>query len=254
MSSKSKSKGKSKSGKSKSGKKTSSKSLGAGLSDMSFKRLAGRAGALRMTKELYVASRELMQADLDSFCRKLAALTIHGHRNTVKPSDVISVARLCGHPLIAGFAVKTPKSEKAKKRKEAESPSKSKSSRGGASKKSGGKTRKSRNGTKSLKAIKRIQKGSGFLIRKLPFQRLIKADVNKHADDLNSIASSHFAKQAEELRIAGIAKTYIQVYFESLYVEFFSHALNVALVSKRLAIKKRDLDVVREIQHLPMSS
>ncbi len=155
-----------------------------------------------------------------------------------------------GHPIVAGLVVRTPKSEKAKKRKEGEKTVKSKSSKGGASKKSGGR-RKARNGTKSLKAIKRYQKSTGFLIRKLPFQRLIANHVNKHANDLSSVAPDRFSKQEATIRIAGGAKLYLQVYFETLYVNFYKHALSVALVSKRLAPKARDLETVREIQHLP---
>lgn len=250
MASKSKGKSKSKGGKSKGTKKVSSKSLSAGLSNMSFKRLAERAGAGRMTKELYDTSRDLMVGDVDEFCARLAYLTVHAGRNTVKPSDVVAVARLAGHPLVSGTVVRTPKSEKAKKRKGEEGATKSKSSKSGASKKSGGR-RKARNGTKSMKAIKRLQKGGGFLIRKLPFQRLISADVNKHADDLSAMAPSRYNKQEAPIRVAVVAKTYIQVYFEALYVEFFRSALKIALANKRLAIKKRDLEAVRDIQHKP---
>lgn len=93
------------------------------------------------------------------------------------------------------------------------------------------KTRRFRPGTKALREIKQYQKGTGLLIRKLPFQRLVKEIAEEYRSDLR-----FQSKALEAFQIA--TEAYIIGLFEDANLCCI-HAGRVTVMSKDLALAHR---------------
>jgi histone H3 len=101
---------------------------------------------------------------------------------------------------------------------------------------SAGKIRKPhrfRPGTVALREIRRYQKSSELLIRKLPFQRLVREIAQNHRDDLRFQASAIAALQQA-------AEAYLASLFEDTNL--------CALHAKRVTILARDMQLARRIR------
>ena len=91
-----------------------------------------------------------------------------------------------------------------------------------------------RPGTVALREIRRYQKGVDLLIRKLPFQRL----VREIAQDFKS-----------ELRFQGSAVLALQEAAESFLVQNFEDANLCAIHGKRVTIMPKDMVLVKRIRN-----
>lgn len=241
-------KGKSKAAKSKASKKSKEPIMG--ITKGSIKRLAKRAGAPRVTSTLYDSLRDVIVEDLQRLLKTVTVYAVHAKRKTASASDVISAARLCGHPLVSSNTVKTFKNDKRKKRAKNESTaatspkskgkSKSKKSRGGEEKSK----RHYSSGTLAIRDINRAQKGSSFLIRKEPFKRLVRTISSEFVNLLHKVDPNNYESR-EDLRISARAFTFIQVYEETLLVKLLRGAFDVTLNGNRSSIQGKDLMIIR---------
>ncbi len=97
-----------------------------------------------------------------------------------------------------------------------------------------GKTKRFRPGTVALREIKRYQKSTELLIRKLPFQRLVREIVDSYNPDYFRIQSSALAALQEAC--------------EAYLVGLFEDTNLLAIHAKRVTIMPRDLQLARRIR------
>jgi len=224
-----------------------------GITKGSIKRLAKRAGAPRVTRTLYDDLRDVIVEDLQRILKTVTVYAVHANRKTASASDVISAARLAGHPLVSSNTVKTFKNDKRKKRAKNEtaaatSPkskgkSKSKRTKGGEEKTK----RHYSSGTLAIRDINRAQKGSSFLIRKEPFKRLVRSISSQFVNLLHKVDPDTYENR-EDLRISARAFTFIQVYIETQLVSMLRAAFDVTLNGNRSSIQGKDLMIIRRAQ------
>ncbi|GAA5875204.1 hypothetical protein JCM16303_005044 [Sporobolomyces ruberrimus] len=107
----------------------------------------------------------------------------------------------------------------------------------------GGKKRKPhrfRPGTVALREIRKYQKSTELLIRKLPFQRL----VREIAQDLPG--------ERKMLRFQGAALLCLQEASENYLVDLFSDTNLCAIHAKRVTIQPKDMTLARRLRGDPM--
>lgn len=97
----------------------------------------------------------------------------------------------------------------------------------------GKKPRRHRPGTVALREIRRYQKSTDLLIRKLPFQRL----VREIAQDFKT-----------DLRFQGSAILALQEAAEAYLVGLFEDANLCAIHAKRVTIQPKDIQLARRIR------
>lgn len=90
-----------------------------------------------------------------------------------------------------------------------------------------------RPGTRALMEIRRYQKSTDLLIRKLPFQRLIREIAQDFKNDL---------------RFQGTAIMALQEAAEAYLVGLFEDANLCAIHAKRMTIKPTDIQIARRIR------
>ena len=95
------------------------------------------------------------------------------------------------------------------------------------------KARRFRPGTVALREIRRYQKSTELLIRKLPFQRLVREIAQDFKTDLRFQASAIMALQEAS---------------EAYLVSLFEDANLAAIHAKRVTIMPKDLSLVRRIR------
>jgi histone H3 len=242
-----------------------------GITKPALRRVARRAGVKRLSGVVYEMLRNSLRGFLDRQVSAISAIAGHANRKTIESRDVVLGLKLNGVRLLTGYQDKgrrhrrarggesagtkkkhakegkVPRdskakgklSEQSKKQKEAkaERASKPKSaSKKSASKKSGGeggvkKAHRFKPGTVALREIRRYQKGTELLIRKLPFQRL----VREIAQDLSADQGWRFSVSAVLL---------LQVVAESFLVKLLKAALLATLHAKRTTLKREDVMLV----------
>jgi len=101
----------------------------------------------------------------------------------------------------------------------------------------GGKKRRYRPGTRALQEIRRYQRSTALLIRKLPFARLVR-----------EIANEHFMRPGMEFRWQGSAIEALQEAAEDHLVHLFEDANLCALHARRVTLMQRDLQLARRIK------
>jgi len=99
------------------------------------------------------------------------------------------------------------------------------------------KKRRFRPGTKALQEIRRFQRGTGMLLRKLPFQRLVR-----------EIFLEHFAINDQQIRWQASALEALQVAAEDYLIRLFEDANLCAIHAKRVTIMPRDMQLARRIK------
>ena len=97
----------------------------------------------------------------------------------------------------------------------------------------GGKTRRYRPGTVALREIRRYQKSTELLIRKLPFQRLVK----EVAQVINP-----------DIRFQSTAVLALQEAAEAYLVGLFEDTNECAVHAKRVTIMPKDIQLARRIR------
>ena len=95
------------------------------------------------------------------------------------------------------------------------------------------KKRKYRAGTVALKEIRRYQRSTELLIRKLPFQRLVRSIVQEYAPNF---------------RIQTGALVALQEGAESYIVELFEDTNLCAIHAKRVTIMPKDMQLAQRIR------
>merc|ERR1712078_469755 len=97
----------------------------------------------------------------------------------------------------------------------------------------GNKTRRFKPGTKALREIKKFQKTTDLLLRRLPFQRLVREIAHEHNVDLMFQGQALLALQeASEMYLVGM----------------FEDTNLAAIHGKRVTIMPRDLQLARRLR------
>ena len=96
------------------------------------------------------------------------------------------------------------------------------------------KPRRFRPGTVALREIRRYQKSTELLIRKLPFQRLVKEVVQDMFPSLN-------------LRFQSTALLALQEACEDFLVRMFGQVNDIAIHGKRVTIQTKDIQLWRRL-------
>eukprot|EP00483_Globobulimina_turgida_P000498 UN00498 len=96
-----------------------------------------------------------------------------------------------------------------------------------------GKKRRNRPGTVALREIRKYQKSTDLLLRKLPFSRVVKEIAHKYKPDL---------------RFQATALAALQVATEAHLVSLFEDSNLCAIHAKRVTIMQRDIQLARRIR------
>ena len=96
------------------------------------------------------------------------------------------------------------------------------------------KTRKYRPGTVALREIRRYQKFTELLIRKIPFQRLVREVVRS-------------LYPTENYRFQSVALLALQEASEELLVRMFTQVNDLAIHGKRITIQPKDIHIWRRV-------
>ena len=101
-----------------------------------------------------------------------------------------------------------------------------------------------RPGTVALREIRRYQKSVDLLIRKAPFQRL----VREITQDMSTEAHTIYGYKYEDLRFQSTAMLGLQEAAEAYLVGLFEDANICAIHAKRVTIMPKDIELARRIR------
>ncbi|XP_052503546.1 uncharacterized protein LOC128055173 [Budorcas taxicolor] len=176
-----------------------------GITKPAIRRLARRGGVKRISGLIYEETRGVLKVFLENVIRDAVTYTEHAKRKTVTAMDVVYAlkrqARRAGLELqqsIQSIAMARTK-QTARKSTGGKAPRKQLATK--AARKSapatGGvkKPHRYRPGTVALREIRRYQKSTELLIRKLPFQRLVREIAQDFKTDLRFQSSAVMALQ-----------------------------------------------------------
>jgi histone H3 len=111
-----------------------------------------------------------------------------------------------------------------------------------------------RPGTVALREIRRYQKGTELLIRKAPFQRLVREIMldlpYKHLKGYPELRSSVNTDQRAR-RMQSTALLALQEAAEAFMIGFFEDTNECAIHAKRVTIMPKDMHLVKRIRNLP---
>ncbi|XP_043285032.1 histone H3-like [Venturia canescens] len=107
-----------------------------------------------------------------------------------------------------------------------------------------------RPGTVALREIRRYQKSTELLIRKLPFQRLVREIAQDFKTDLRFQSSANFSSQdfKTDLRFQSSAVMALQEASEAYLVGLFEDTNLCAIHAKRVTIMPKDIQLARRIR------
>ncbi|KAJ7228573.1 histone-fold-containing protein, partial [Mycena pura] len=97
-----------------------------------------------------------------------------------------------------------------------------------------------RPGTVALREIRKYQKSTDLLLRKLPFARLVREIANEMTTDYNDYMS--------DLRWQSSALMALQEATEAYLVHLFEDANLCAIHAKRVTLMQRDIQLARRIR------
>ncbi|XP_004384061.2 uncharacterized protein LOC101348789 [Trichechus manatus latirostris] len=176
-----------------------------GITKPAIRRLARRGGVKRISGLIYEETRGVLKVFLENVIRDAVTYTEHAKRKTVTAMDVVYALKRQG-PLsptsvhIRFFCVVMARTKQtARKSTGGKAPRKQLATK--AARKSapatGGvkKPHRYRPGTVALREIRRYQKSTELLIRKLPFQRLVREIAQDFKTDLRFQSSAVMALQ-----------------------------------------------------------
>nr|XP_014332608.1 PREDICTED: uncharacterized protein LOC102284960 [Bos mutus] len=176
-----------------------------GITKPAIRRLARRGGVKRISGLIYEETRGVLKVFLENVIRDAVTYTEHAKRKTVTAMDVVYAlkrqARRAGLELqqFVGFVVMARTKQTARKSTGGKAPRKQLATK--AARKSapatGGvkKPHRYRPGTVALREIRRYQKSTELLIRKLPFQRLVREIAQDFKTGLRFQSSAVMALQ-----------------------------------------------------------
>ncbi|XP_036090850.1 histone H3-like isoform X1 [Rousettus aegyptiacus] len=215
-----------------------------GITKPAIRRLARRGGVKRISGLIYEETRGVLKVFLENVIRDAVTYTEHAKRKTVTAMDVVyalkrqgrSCPRRCVVRLAFRFAMARTK-QTARKSTGGKAPRKQLATK--AARKSapatGGvkKPHRYRPGTVALREIRRYQKSTELLIRKLPFQRLVREIAQDFKTDLRFQSSAVMALQEAS---------------EAYLVGLFEDTNLCAIHAKRVTIMPKDIQLARRIR------
>ncbi|XP_052013488.1 uncharacterized protein LOC127665117 [Apodemus sylvaticus] len=176
-----------------------------GITKPAIRRLARRGGVKRISGLIYEETRGVLKVFLENVIRDAVTYTEHAKRKTVTAMDVVYALKRQGRRLQSFRHVKNGRNRMARTKQTARKSTGGKAPRKQlatkAARKSapatGGvkKPHRYRPGTVALREIRRYQKSTELLIRKLPFQRLVREIAQDFKTDLRFQSSAVMALQ-----------------------------------------------------------
>jgi len=196
----------------------------------------------RISDPIYEETRDVLKDFLENVIRDAVTYTEHARRKTVTAMDVVYALKRQGRT-IYGFggrrtARRARTKQTARKSTGGKAPRKQLATK--AARKSapatGGvkKPHRYRPGTVALREIRKYQKSRELLIRKLPFQRLVREIAQDFKTDLRFQSSAVLA---------------LQEACEAYLVGLFEDTNLCAIHAKRVTIVPRDLQLALEFRH-----
>ncbi|XP_062866388.1 uncharacterized protein LOC134329072, partial [Trichomycterus rosablanca] len=186
-----------------------------GITKPAIRRLARRGGVKRISGLIYEETRGVLKVFLENVIRDAVTYTEHAKRKTVTAMDVVYALKRQGRTLPTTVRVRSSRNAMARTKQTARKSTGGKAPRKQlatkAARKSapatGGvkKPHRYRPGTVALREIRRYQKSTELLIRKLPFQRLVREIAQDFKTDLRFQSSAVMALQeASEAYLVGL--------------------------------------------------
>ncbi|MGH0180577.1 UNVERIFIED_CONTAM: hypothetical protein FKN15_004658 [Acipenser sinensis] len=191
-----------------------------GITKPAIRRLARRGGVKRISGLIYEETRGVLKVFLENVIRDAVTYTEHAKRKTVTAMDVVYALKRQGRTLY-GFGVRGQALRVTAARKSAPAT-------GGVKK-----PHRYRPGTVALREIRRYQKSTELLIRKLPFQRLVREIAQDFKTDLRFQSSAVMALQEAS---------------EAYLVGLFEDTNLCAIHAKRVTIMPKDIQLARRIR------
>ncbi|XP_029098609.1 uncharacterized protein LOC114907283 [Monodon monoceros] len=190
-----------------------------GITKPAIRRLARRGGVKRISGLIYEETRGVLKVFLENVIRDAVTYTEHAKRKTVTAMDVVYALKRQGRTLNWRCLRMARTKQTARKSTGGKAPRKQLATK--AARKSapatGGvkKPHRYRPGTVALREIRRYQKSTELLIRKLPFQRLVREIAQDFKTDLRFQSSAVMALQeACEAYLVGLFEdTNFQIVF-----------------------------------------
>ncbi|XP_054878065.1 uncharacterized protein zgc:163040 [Poeciliopsis prolifica] len=184
-----------------------------GITKPAIRRLARRGGVKRISGLIYEETRGVLKVFLENVIRDAVTYTEHAKRKTVTAMDVVYALKRQGRTLVkheeTNLTAMARTKQTARKSTGGKAPRKQLATK--AARKSapatGGvkKPHRYRPGTVALREIRRYQKSTELLIRKLPFQRLVREIAQDFKTDLRFQSSAVMALQeASEAYLVGL--------------------------------------------------
>ncbi|XP_056410747.1 uncharacterized protein LOC130348372 [Hyla sarda] len=213
-----------------------------GITKPAIRRLARRGGVKRISGLIYEETRGVLKVFLENVIRDAVTYTEHAKRKTVTAMDVVYALKRQGQRasalmfLSAGRKIMARTKQTARKSTGGKAPRKQLATK--AARKSapatGGvkKPHRYRPGTVALREIRRYQKSTELLIRKLPFQRLVREIAQDFKTDLRFQSSAVMALQEAS---------------EAYLVGLFEDTNLCAIHAKRVTIMPKDIQLARRI-------
>ncbi|XP_037946870.1 uncharacterized protein LOC119678864 [Teleopsis dalmanni] len=186
-----------------------------GITKPAIRRLARRGGVKRISGLIYEETRGVLKVFLENVIRDAVTYTEHAKRKTVTAMDVVYALKRQGRRLPTLIICRLGRNSMARTKQTARKSTGGKAPRKQlatkAARKSapatGGvkKPHRYRPGTVALREIRRYQKSTELLIRKLPFQRLVREIAQDFKTDLRFQSSAVMALQeASEAYLVGL--------------------------------------------------
>ncbi|XP_036256357.1 histone H3-like [Molothrus ater] len=208
-----------------------------GITKPAIRRLARRGGVKRISGLIYEETRGVLKVFLENVIRDAVTYTEHAKRKTVTAMDVVYALKRQGRTLPTSVAAMARTKQTARKSTGGKAPRKQLATK--AARKSapatGGvkKPHRYRPGTVALREIRRYQKSTELLIRKLPFQRLVREIAQDFKTDLRFQSSAVMALQEAS---------------EAYLVGLFEDTNLCAIHAKRVTIMPKDIQLARRIR------
>nr|XP_021590091.2 histone H3.1 [Ictidomys tridecemlineatus] len=211
-----------------------------GITKPAIRRLARRGGVKRISGLIYEETRGVLKVFLENVIRDAVTYTEHAKRKTVTAMDVVYALKRQGRTLYVWRLVNSIMArtkQTARKSTGGKAPRKQLATK--AARKSapatGGvkKPHRYRPGTVALREIRRYQKSTELLIRKLPFQRLVREIAQDFKTDLRFQSSAVMA---------------LQEACEAYLVGLFEDTNLCAIHAKRVTIMPKDIQLARRIR------
>ncbi|XP_048486002.1 histone H3 [Plutella xylostella] len=214
-----------------------------GITKPAIRRLARRGGVKRISGLIYEETRGVLKVFLENVIRDAVTYTEHAKRKTVTAMDVVYALKRQGRMCPTTVHLRHVKSPMARTKQTARKSTGGKAPRKQlatkAARKSapatGGvkKPHRYRPGTVALREIRRYQKSTELLIRKLPFQRLVREIAQDFKTDLRFQSSAVMALQEAS---------------EAYLVGLFEDTNLCAIHAKRVTIMPKDIQLARRIR------